>query len=717
LQELKKPFTKKFMESYLLLDHYDLVTPDGKITQLKRIDERTALATVVIENISQGFVGFKIDRNRVFFNLKSTLAQLGVDGIGKNYLLESKICQATVEVELRAIDHLGIKMLGTLTEGAYIGKLFAADERRRVRDPDYLFRMFGRSDRYGDPLLSLGGLAGSENMILEKLNGRTVAFLSLKQGCFTHDPVIEGFLPIVAKALKYPKFPLRSLLEMHQVWDFSAERSVQKEKLLLVKTLPLHVRTVFARVVDDLLPKGFSHTSASVLEPTTRASGDIYELYGSSKETIDHIPLEFYTLEPHREHVFFSDRDQLQAALENEEAIFNVFETAPKDPSVRCAVFVVKGEQLYNLKPEDWIAREAQFSEFPGLIHPTRQALLIQKYIRQQPSYQFLKSIEDGLITSQGVLFCRHFPSPLMKQMMLSENMQKFLKRIYFESPSQNHGDFFSHEDRSFLLDLAKFAIAVYWVDKTTRTVLKYVPRPEKDAGLFVPQNMTDAFSKATFFGIYGSHLITGEFEQELSKLIEGILMMREEMTHPLLHKNTPVALVTGGGPGAMEVGNRVARNLNILSCANIVDFSGSRMTLNEQIQNPYIDGKMTYRLDRLVERQAEFHLDFPIFLMGGIGTDFEQTLEEVRRKVGDTRVITPILLFGNKEYWKSKITERFQCNLKTQTITGSEWISNCFYCIQTASQGLKIYRDFFHGTLPIGKEGPIYPDGFAMSN
>ena len=43
----------------------------------------------------------------------------------------------------------------------------------------------------------------------------------------------------------------------------------------------------------------------------------------------------------------------------------------------------------------------------------------------------------------------------------------------------------------------------------------------------------------------------------------------------------------------------------------------------------------MTYRLDRLVERQAEFYLDIPIFVPGGIGMDFEYTLEEVRRKTG----------------------------------------------------------------------------------
>ncbi len=51
-------------------------------------------------------------------------------------------------------------MLMYLDRGTYIGKLFAADERRRVRNPDYLSRMFGRSDREGRALLSLGGMQG-----------------------------------------------------------------------------------------------------------------------------------------------------------------------------------------------------------------------------------------------------------------------------------------------------------------------------------------------------------------------------------------------------------------------------------------------------------------------------------------------------------------------------------------------------------------------------
>lgn len=233
---------------------------------------------------------------------------------------------------------------------------------------------------------------------------------------------------------------------------------------------------------------------------------------------------------------------------------------------------------------------------------------------------------------------------------------------------------------------------------------------------MFVPLSQIDEFLKATSFGLYGSNLIEGNFEKELTHLMEGLKKMREETRHILLNKDIPIALITGGGPGVMEVGNRVARAVKVLSCANVVDFrSRAHGVVNEQKQNPYIDAKMTYRLDRLVERQAEFNLDFPIFLAGGIGTDFEFGLEEVRRKVGAIDSATPILLFGTPDYWRQKLTSRFQVNLATGTISGSEWVSNCFYCVQTATQGLKVYYQFFNGLLPIGKQGPVYKEGFCI--
>jgi predicted Rossmann-fold nucleotide-binding protein len=706
------------MESYLNAEHYDLITPDGIVTSIQNMSDKTAIATVFIKNISQAFVGFQIEPSRVFFNIKSTLAQLGIDGIGQEYELDPKNHCAQIKVLITAHGSIAVEMLKYLTVGAFIGKLFAADERRRVRDPDYLSRMFGRADRWGKPLLLLGGLHGSNDLILDKVDGRTVAYLTLQNGRVTYDDSISGFLPTLGKALT-TKLNTRNLLGLHQKWNPFMPRNIHEGEILLLRTLPLHIRTVFGHVVNDLLSHGYRHTTASVLQPDTDASGDIYELYGDSKREITDIPIEFYTLEFFREYVFFADRDQLQASLDNSSILFKTFETAPKPEELRAATFVVKGDQLLNLKADDWIVRETRMQEFPGISQGARQALMVERFISQQPAYPFLKAIDDGYITSQGVLFCRHFPSPFMKRMLLGDQVQRGLKGLYFQYPSAEHDGFFSSEDRALLHDLFKFGLPTFWVDQNSGKILQYVQKPERDSGLFVPREQIDTFLKSTLFGIYGSNLMEGDFAIELKKLLEGILAMRKEMNHPLLGPHTPLALVTGGGPGAMSVGNRVAREVGILSCANIVDFrphDDKAAVVEEQHQNPFIDAKMTYRLDKLVERQAEFNLDFPIFLEGGIGTDFEYSLEEVRRKIGSTGA-NPILLFGDVEYWKQKVTSRYQCNLASGTIRGSEWVSNCFYCIQTAEQGLKVYHEFFKGTLPIGKAAPSSELGFVAVN
>ncbi len=59
------------MEHLLDRHQYDLVTPDGAITDLIHINESTAEATIFIQNISRRFVGFQIDLQSIFLILKA----------------------------------------------------------------------------------------------------------------------------------------------------------------------------------------------------------------------------------------------------------------------------------------------------------------------------------------------------------------------------------------------------------------------------------------------------------------------------------------------------------------------------------------------------------------------------------------------------------------------------------------------------------------------
>ena len=70
---------------------------------------------------------------------------------------------------------------------------------------------------------------------------------------------------------------------------------------------------------------------------------------------------------------------------------------------------------------------------------------------------------------------------------------------------------------------------------------------------------------------------------------------------------------------------------------------------------------------------------------------------------------ITPILLFGERSYWEQKITANFQCNLKSGTIEGSEWISNCYYVVENAKEALEFYHRYFTNEIVVG------PPGYSM--
>ncbi len=699
------------MPKNIFIHPYDLISPDGFIRSFKPINERLVEAVVVIENISSRFKGFEIDPALVSFTIKSTFAQLGVDGIGYEYELIPKFNRAEVKVQFKAFTQIGCELLKNFSEGIYVGKLFAADDRRRVRTIDYLTRLLNKTDSEGYPLLIFGEKYKSERFIEDAAHDRIVVEVPLLPGLWVYDDAIHGFIQTIVRGLKRGDTSFRKFLFLHQTHKHE-ERKIPENGMLLVRTTSINIRTLFAKVVPEMLPEGFNHATADLIEPQ-RITGDIFEFHGLSEKTISHIPLEFYTLEPFREHFFFADKDLLKDALEKPTTLFSAFETAPNRPA---ASFIVKEGQLSNLQTSDWIISDPP--EDNNLMVPPedrKQKMKLKEYLSAQSVYVIAHAMQEGNITSQGVILSNFLPNPLLKNLLLNDRVTRCLHAVYFRSPSQKHGEYFSHDDRSMLYDLARASVQVFWVDFNYNLVLKYVLREGVDYGLFVPLNKEKEFLKATFFGVYGSRLKDPEATEELYKVFKGLIEMKQSLDHDKLNPDTPLAITTGGGPGVMAMGNKIASDLGILSVGHAVDFTKPHEDeVIEEAMNPYIQAKMTYRLEHLFVRQSEFNLDFPIFFEGGIGTDFEFVLEQLRTQVA-IKTPAPILLFGPPAYWKEKITHSFQINRESGTIRGSEWVSNTFYCVQNSEQALQTYYRFFTNRLAIGRDAPANNNGFVI--
>lgn len=677
--------------------NHDAVSPDAYLcSYLKEVSPQTYEAELEIQNIPDHFLGFSIPSECLRLNIKSSIAQLGVDARMLSCELSSSRKRARLHVQFISCDPVAQALLQQIQPGCFLAKLFAADDRRLVRSVDYLERMLKHTDRNGIPLLRFG--KHLEHLItFDVVDDRLVVSIPALPGIVEYNQDVYGFLPLVSKSLQTQHIRIRHLLSLYQ-YHADKEHVPTPGHILLIKTEPLHIRTVFARVVDELLPKNLVHTAANILEPTTLESGDIYEFHGPATTPVNQIPLELFTIEPYREHSFFCYRDLLQASLESDETIFRIFSTAPQTDT-KTTTFLSKGSEIALLSNDSWVVGAPE-----SILASTDQ---LDAYVEAQPEYPLLTSMETGVITSEGTLFSRYFPTTKLKSLLLSPDVHHYLKQLYFQIPSHSQGQYFSKADRSLLTDLDDLGIAIFWADKESQRVLQYAKRRGKQSGMFVPKDRIHEFSSAYFVGIHGSCLSAEQHKEEIQKLLAGLKDLTDQAIIPGFSQPAPLAVMTGGGRGAMNVGNKAAQELGILSCGNLVDF--------EFPHSAYLDAKMTYQKDSLIERQEHFYVDLAIFVPGGIGTDFELALEIMSLKTG-FKAPVPVFLLGSMSYWERKLSTVYETNKRAGTIQGSEWISNCLFYLSSAEQGVEVFRQYIEGTLPIGPNHPSKEQGFVRA-
>jgi uncharacterized protein (TIGR00730 family) len=163
----------------------------------------------------------------------------------------------------------------------------------------------------------------------------------------------------------------------------------------------------------------------------------------------------------------------------------------------------------------------------------------------------------------------------------------------------------------------------------------------------------------------------------------------------------TPLYVVTGGGPGIMEAGNRGA-----------FEVGGKSIGLNivlphEQAPNPYITPELCFQFHYFALRKMHFVMRsialvcFP----GGFGTldELFETMTLVQNGKSRKR---PILLFG-REFWERLID--FQHLVDTGMISAGDL--NLFRYVETAEEAWAVLADHYGFDEPPTETGEFATD------
>ena len=160
----------------------------------------------------------------------------------------------------------------------------------------------------------------------------------------------------------------------------------------------------------------------------------------------------------------------------------------------------------------------------------------------------------------------------------------------------------------------------------------------------------------------------------------------------------TPIYVVTGGGPGIMEAGNRGA-----------FDVGGKSIGLNivlphEQEPNPYITPELCFQFHYFALRKMHFVMRsialvcFP----GGFGTLDELFETMTLIQTGKSRH-RPILLFG-RAFWEKLVN--FQHLVDTGMISASDL--HLFHFVETAEEAWAKLADYYGFDAPADDPGEV---------
>jgi len=195
--------------------------------------------------------------------------------------------------------------------------------------------------------------------------------------------------------------------------------------------------------------------------------------------------------------------------------------------------------------------------------------------------------------------------------------------------------------------------------------------------------------------------LKAAQMQVSMSRYYEEARRFSSIVTRKSRHLETPVYVVTGGGPGIMEAGNRGAHEVGGKSIGlNIV-------LPHEQAPNPYITPELCFQFHYFALRKMHFVMRsialvcFP----GGFGTLDELFELLTLTQTGKSRA-RPVLLFG-REFWTRLID--FDWLIETGMISPGD--VGLFRFVETAEEAWDILAGVYGFDLPDTLTGEFAED------
>jgi predicted Rossmann-fold nucleotide-binding protein len=236
-----------------------------------------------------------------------------------------------------------------------------------------------------------------------------------------------------------------------------------------------------------------------------------------------------------------------------------------------------------------------------------------------------------------ATLLLTYFPNLIEHVGICNAVLERRVQTIVFKRASFEHGQFFSANDHTRLADYEALGARVLWCNEDRRHVALHAFRGLR--GYFVEPAELPRFKSNLVLAVYGSaEKLT---DADVGNLRELLVQIKDLFGHQ-------IAILTGGGPGAMQQATDIALDLGLLAGANYIE------TI-DQATNKVAHFYQCFQDRNRHNRQRWFDIaSFVIFCVGGLGT-----LEEVGLTLTDMKLGMvergPVVFFGtyrDDAYW-----------------------------------------------------------------